>query len=146
MRVRGCAGSWLLESSASWRAQTAIAHGHVGPSLRQSCPSLFWNLCLWLLSFALPTGPLAHLAHADDDSAALGIPAFGRGRSVMLSAGDAAGPPPAASAAAATAGPALTGGDALRAEAEALLLRLPSDAARSAVRAATAPAAAPATT
>lgn len=109
------------------RLQTAVSHGHVGPALRQSCPSLYWNLLLWLLSFALPTATLAHLGRADDGGGGvdndldglLGLPALSaRSMSQLLVGGG------------------LGAGAALRAEAAELVLRMPSAAARAAVAAA----------
>ena len=134
--------------------QTAVSHGQLGISLRHACPSLFWNLVLWLLSFALPIDNLAHLSRGEDDG--LGLPEVwfvgpesdsgGRAGSIRA----LQSPPPESAfdtrivspGGAAMRGlpvserPAGSGG--LRAEAAALIQRLPSVAARTAVAAATA--------
>ena len=108
------------------RLQTAVSHGHVGPTLRQSCPSLYWNLLLWLLSFALPTATLAHLGRVDDGGGSVDDDVDGLGLSALSARSTSQLPVPVGAGA----------GAALRAEAAELVMRIPSAAARSAVAAA----------
>jgi hypothetical protein len=39
-----------------------VTHGQFGPTLRVRAPTLFWNLTLWFLSFALPLEHVTFLA------------------------------------------------------------------------------------
>ena len=78
--------------------QRSIINGQLGPTLRVRAPTLFWNLVLWSISFALPLEFLTFMAREEkdaDEEAALADGVERMLAAAVASPAAAAPPPPA---------------------------------------------------